>query len=126
MRMKEAKRRAQVCMAVCAVFTAVGAALTLLDIYFWAEFSPLVGMLCAAECFEAGRTYQFLYEEEAKDRGGFFQQDDFAWVEAKTGLKAKRCETCKGTVFRMVAGRFVCNTCGEVLGVEHGEEETGL
>lgn len=102
-------------MAVCAVFAAVGAVLTLRDIYFWAAFSPLVGMICAAECFEAGRTYQFLYEEEVKSQSAFLGQDDL--------VRWKHCEHCHGTEFRKVAGRLVCNTCGEVLEVNHGEEE---
>lgn len=120
MRDMEGTRKRATAWIVFSALYATAAAIAAVFGFFWAEaFVPLICMICAAACFELGRDYQFeLYYEEPDEEE---LESDMAWVEAATGMRAMKCKKCNGMAFRMVAGRFVCNTCGEVM--EHGKEE---
>ena len=121
--MEEARRRARRCVVFCALYMAAASLLTVWDLMIPLVFAPMVGLICTAECFDAGRCYQFsLYYGEDESEEELI--DAMEWMDAATGVKAMKCEKCNGMAFRMVAGRFVCNTCGEVMGVEYGERET--
>ena len=99
-------------MVFCALYMAVASLLTVWDMMIPLVFAPLVGLICTAECFDAGRCYQFsLY---------YGEDEEAEWFEEP------RCEVCHGTDFREIAGRLVCNTCGEVMEVDHGKDKTRL
>ena len=104
--MEEARKRATAWIVFSAVYAMMAAIAVVLG-FFWAEaFVPLVSMICAAACFELGRDYQV---EMARERR-----------EVTVRFEEQHCNVCRGTDFREIAGRFVCNTCGEVM--EHGKE----
>lgn len=110
-------------MVFCALYMAAASLLTVWELMIPLVFAPMVGLICTAECFDAGRCYQFsLYYGEDKSEEELF--DDMERAEAAAGFRAMKCEKCNGMAFRMVAGRFVCNTCGEVMGVDHGTDQT--
>lgn len=93
-------------MVFCALYMAAAPLLAVWGLMILLVFSPLVGLICTAECFEAGRCYQFEVEQEQSGSAEWFEEP--------------HCEVCHGTEFREIAGRLVCNTCGEVMG--HGKE----
>lgn len=106
--MEETRKRATAWIVGCALYSTVAAIAAVFG-FFWAEaFMPLVCMICAAACFELGRDYQFELYYGNDEETEFFEEP--------------RCEVCNGADFREIAGRLVCNTCGEVM--KHGEDET--
>lgn len=107
--MEEARRRARRCVVFCALYMAIASLLTVWELMIPLVFAPMVGLICTAECFDAGRCYQFEMERDF-DELKFFGEP--------------RCEVCHGKDFREIAGRLVCNTCGEVMGVDHGTDQT--
>lgn len=115
--MEGTKKKATVWIVFSALYATVAAILAAGG-FFWAEaFVPLICMICAAACFELGRDYQYeLYYEEP--------EPDMEETDAETGFRAMKCKRCNGMAFRMVAGRYVCDICGEVLEVENGTGET--
>lgn len=97
-------------MVFCALYMAAASLLTVWELMIPLVFAPMVGLICTAECFDAGRCYQFEIERK--------QSGETEWFEEP------RCEVCHGKDFREIAGRLVCNTCGEVMGVDHGTDQT--
>ena len=113
--MEGTKKKATVWIVFGALYATVAAILAAGG-FFWAEaFVPLICMICAAACFELGRDYQYeLYYEEPNEEER----------EPETGFRAMKCKRCNGMAFRLIAGRYVCDICGEVLEVDHGTGET--
>lgn len=113
--MEGARKRAITWIVGCAFYSAAALIMSIAWGWSWAAaFIPLVCMLCAAACFELGRDYQYeIYCGEDED-----------WLKPEGPMVVDfGCKRCKGTQFRMIAGRLVCNICGEVMGVDHGEDE---
>jgi hypothetical protein len=113
--MEKAKKKATVWIVFSALYATVAAILAAGG-FFWAEaFVPLICMICAAACFELGRDYQ--YE--------IWRGEDEDWLKPEEPIVVDfGCKRCNGMAFRMVAGRYVCDICGEVLEVENGTGET--
>ena len=111
--MENERRRARRLVAGCAVYMAAAVLLTAWDFMLPLVFAPLVGLICTAESFAEGRCYQLSIDMNAMEQAGG-KEPVVNW---------EPCEACNGTEFRVIAGRLVCNTCGEVMEVDHGAEE---
>ena len=113
--MEKAKKKAMVWIVFGALYATVAAILAAGGFFLAEAFVPLVCMICAAACFELGRDYQYeLYYEESDEEER----------ELETGCRVMKCKRCNGMAFRLIAGRYVCDICGEVLEVENGTGET--
>lgn len=119
--MERTRKRAIAWIVGGAFYSAAALIMSIAWGWSWAAaFIPLVYMLCAAACFELGREYrdyQFAvyYGTEEEEVG-----QDLVWMEEANGIQTVNCKRCNGVFFRMVAGRLVCNTCGEVMEEDHG------
>ena len=111
--MKKIKIRAGLYLTACAGYVWLAALLNLLEIYLPAYFALIVGLVCGHACIQCGvdmerwRRVKLKVEEQAKDA-------------VLHGAWKQHCRTCGYEGFRVVAGRLVCNCCGEVF---QGEQE---
>lgn len=111
--MKKIKLRAGLWIAATALYVWLAAILAMLEIYLPACMTLVVGLLCGKECVKCGvdlerwRRVKLKVEEQYKDA-------------ALKGAWQQCCQKCGYEGFRVIAGRLVCNCCGEVL---QGEQE---
>lgn len=125
--MEGTRKRAIIWIVGCALYSAAALIMSIAWGWSWAAaFIPLVCMICAAACFELGGEYQFEAERNFDELKMKPENEKFEWqnVEENTYAKVLCCKRCHGSEFRKVADRLVCNICGEVMGVDHGEKET--
>lgn len=102
------KIRAAMWVAACALYMVCGEVLRQQEITLGAIFSLVLGMICAAECFQCG-------QEHERERQRQIEEACDAWIEAGNRLSPARCRSCGCPEFSRVAGRMVCICCGSVL-----------
>lgn len=106
--MRKIKIRAGLYLTACAGYVWLAALLNLLEIYLPAYFALIVGLVCGYACMHCGVE---LERERRKELGR--QQDE--WDEMAAGVRRSRCKNCGYEGFRIIAGRMICNCCGEVM-----------
>ena len=106
--MKKIKLRAGLWIAATALYVWMATVLAVLEIYMPACMTLVVGLLCGKECVQCGvdlerwRRVKLSVEQQAKEA-------------AIHGVWRQHCRNCGYTGFRVIAGRLVCNCCGEVF-----------
>lgn len=102
--MKQAKRRAILCVIGCAAYIWLTAILVMFGLHLSAFFALLCGLICATENFIFGRQYE--RERQKAMRLGISEPHKAADTA---------CEYCGCREFTVVAGRMVCICCGKVM-----------
>lgn len=111
--MRKIKIRAGLYLTACAGYVWLAAVLAMLEIYLPTAFALALGLVSGYGCVQCGvdlerwRRVKLKVEEQAKD--AVLQG---AWQQC--------CQKCGYEGFRVIAGRLVCNCCGEVF---QGEQE---
>ena len=111
--MKKIKLRAGLWITATALYVWMAVILAMLEIYLPACMTMVVGLLCGKECMQCGvdlerwRRVKLAVKEKEMEK-------------IATGAMKQYCKRCGYTGFRVIAGRLICNCCGEVF---QGEQE---
>lgn len=108
--MKQIKIRAGLYLASTALYIWMAAVLDKVGLCLPLVFALVVGIFCGYNCLLCG---QDLERERRKELD---EQRD-ACDEIATGERI-RCKNCGCQEFRIIAGRLICNCCGEVTDVD--------
>lgn len=106
--MKKLKIRAGLYLAATAMYIWVSALMVQVEIYIPACFALAIGLLCGYACMNCGRDIE-------RRRWIHLVVENKEKQEAETGRRQIRCRNCGYGGFRTIAGRLICNCCGEVL-----------